>query len=52
MKTLVMNEKSWRNQGDVHTKLLKSHLLIALEYHSNAKTKYFYIMVGNERNLI
>ena len=51
-----MNEKLKTNQGDVLTTLLISQLLIALEYltlyHSNAKTKNSYLMVGYERNLI
>ena len=25
MKTVDMNEKSWKNQSDMHTKLLLSH---------------------------
>ena len=42
MKTLEINEKSQKNQGVVLTKLIISHLIIALEYQtwyqSNAKT--------------
>ena len=42
MKTLEINEKTVENQGVIHTKLLISHLIIALEYQtwyqSNAKT--------------
>ena len=37
MKTLEMNEKITKNQGVIHTKLLISHLLIALEYQFNIK---------------
>ena len=50
-----MNEISQNNQGGMLTKLLISHLLIALDYQtlyqSNAKTWYSYLMVGIERNL-
>ena len=42
MKTLEKDEKSQQNQGVVLTKLIISHLIIALEYQtwykSNAKT--------------
>ena len=42
MKTLEINEKITENQEVIHTKLLISHLIIALEYkiqyQSNAKT--------------
>ena len=32
MTTLEMNEKIWKNHGGMLTKLLLSHLLIALGY--------------------
>ena len=32
MKTLEINEKNVENQVVIHTKLLISHLIIALEY--------------------
>ena len=32
MKTIDINEKIGENQGVIHTKLLISHLIIALEY--------------------
>ena len=45
-KTLEINEKVRKNQGGVHTKLLISHLLSAIEYQTlyqfNAYGKYFY----------
>ena len=31
MKTLEQNEKLWQTEGHIHTKLLISFLLIALE---------------------
>ena len=34
MKTLEINEKSKKNQGVVLTKLIISHLIIALEYQT------------------
>ena len=34
MKTLELNEKFWKNQGVILTKLLISHLIIALEYQT------------------
>ena len=41
MKTLEINERAQNNQGVVLTKLIKSHLMIVLEYQtwyqSNAK---------------
>ena len=44
MKTIEISEKSQKNQGVVLTKLIKSHLITALEYQilyqSNAKTSY------------
>ena len=56
MKTLEMNGKSQNNRRGVLTKLLISHLLMALEYqtlyHNNARAKYYYFMVDYERNLI
>ena len=34
MKTLEINEKSQKNQGTVLTKLITSHVIIALEYQT------------------
>ena len=37
MKTLEINEKITKNQGVINTKLLISHLVIAIEYKFNIK---------------
>ena len=34
MKTVEMNEQSWKNHWDILTKLLLSHLLIAKAYQT------------------
>ena len=56
MKILEMNEKSLKNQGDILTKLLIFHLLIALDYktsnQSNAKTQSSNLMCRYEKNLL
>ena len=49
VKTVEMNETSWKNHGGILTKLLPSHLLIATTYKTiyqmNAISLAFYSMV-------
>ena len=56
MKSLEMNEKSQKNQGDILTKFFISQLLIVLEYQTcyqrNARTKYSHLIVKYENYLI
>ena len=56
MKTLERMEKSLKNQANVLTKLLLSHIFLALEYLTNyqinGKTQAFKQMVGYAGYLI
>ena len=56
MKTLEGNKKLQKNQGGMHTKLLISLLIIALEYQTSyqisATTLYSYLMDRYENKFI
>ena len=56
MKSLEMNEKWQKNQGDILTNYFISQLLIALEYQtcyqSNARKNHSHLIVKYEMNLM